>query len=101
MVLIEVDDELIVDRITGRRMLMETGEIFHLRFNPPPEGVQAQVVQRKDDTETACRARLEKYHSETTPIIPFYESRGIVRRINGVGSPDEVTVRMSDALNLS
>lgn len=100
VVLIEVDDDLIVDRITGRRMLMETGEIFHLKFNPPPTDVQPKVIQRKDDTEEACRARLEKYHGETTPIIPFYEERGLVKHVNGMGSPDEVSARIRDALNL-
>ena len=66
--------------------------------NPPPAAVADRVVQRKDDTEEACVARLAKYHSETAPIVPFYEDAGILRRVDGVGSPDEVTARIRGAL---
>lgn len=98
VVLIEVPDELIVDRITGRRSDPETGTIYHMTFNPPPADVADRVVQRKDDTREACVARLEKYHAETAPIVPFYAAKGLLRRIDGVGTPDEVTARMRDAL---
>lgn len=98
VVLIEVADELIVERITGRRSDPETGAIYHLKFNPPPPDVAGRLIQRKDDTAEACKARLEKYHSETAPIIPFYEQKGILRRVDGVGTPAEVTQRMAAAL---
>lgn len=98
VLLIEVPDELIVERITGRRSDPETGAIYHLKFNPPPADVAARLVQRKDDTEEACVARLDKYHSETAPIIPFYEAKGILRRVDGVGTPAEVTARIKQAL---
>ena len=98
VVLIEVDDSLIVDRITGRRSDPETGTIYHMTFNPPPAEIAGRVTQRKDDTEEACRARLEKYHADTAPIIPFYEERGLIRRVDGVGNPDEVTTRIEQAL---
>lgn len=98
VVLIEVDDSLIVERICGRRSDPATGAIYHLRFNPPPADVVDRLVQRKDDTEAACVARLEKYHAETAPIVPFYEAKGILRRVDGVGSPDEVTGRLKSAL---
>lgn len=98
VLLIEVPDELIVERITGRRSDPETGAIYHLTFNPPPPDVAPRLVQRKDDTEEACVARLEKYHSETAPIIPFYEAKGILRRVDGVGTPAEVTARIKQAL---
>ena len=98
VVLIEVDDSLIVDRITGRRSDPETGTIYHLTFNPPPEEVVDRLVHRKDDTEEACRARLSKYHSETAPIVPFYDDKGILRRVDGVGHPDEVTERITTVL---
>ena len=98
VVLIEVDDSLIVDRITGRRSDPDTGAIYHLTFNPPPQNIVDRLVHRKDDTEEACRARLTKYHSETAPIVPFYEAKKILCRVDGVGHPDEVTERITAVL---
>lgn len=99
VVLIEVADELIVERITGRRMDPDTGAIYHMQFKPPPAEVADRVIQRKDDTAEACKARLTKYHSETAPIIPFYEEKGLLRRVDGVGAPAEVSERMIAALS--
>ena len=98
VLLIEVPDGLIVERIVGRRTDPQTGAIFHLSFNPPPPEIAGRLVQRKDDTEEACRARLDKYQSETAPIVPFYEQKGILVRVNGDGPPDQVTRRIVDAL---
>ncbi len=98
VLVLEVPDDLIVQRITGRRTDPETGTIYHLEFNPPPPEIAHRLVHRKDDTEEACRTRLAKYHAETAPIIPLYEARGLVKRVNGVGSPDEVTERIRAAL---
>lgn len=98
VVLIEVPDALIVERITGRRMDPDTGDIYHVEFNPAPATIQDRLIQRKDDTEEAVKARLAKYHSETTPIVPFYEALGILKRVDGVGTPDEVTTRLMNAL---
>ena len=95
---IEVPDDLIVERITGRRMDPDTGDIYHIKFKPPPADIAGRVIQRKDDTEEACRARLEKYHSETAPIVPFYEAQGILRRVDGNGAPDEVSQRIMQVL---
>jgi adenylate kinase len=97
VVLIEVPDELIVDRITGRRTDPATGRIYHIKYDPPPPGVE--VVQRKDDTIEAVKTRLAKYHSETAPIIPFYLEKGILKRVDGVGDPDIVTERIMAVLN--
>jgi adenylate kinase len=99
VVLIEVPDAFIVQRITGRRSDPETGAIYHLEFNPPPAEIADRLVQRKDDTEEACVARLEKYHSETAPIVPFYEAKGLLKRVDGVGAPDEVTARLRAVLS--
>lgn len=95
---IEVPDELIVERITGRRLDPDTGEIYHVEFRPPPADVAPRVIQRKDDTERACRARLEKYHSETAPIIPFYEAKGLLKRVDGNAAPEEVSRRIAEVL---
>jgi adenylate kinase len=99
VVLIEVPDTLVVERITGRRTDPETGATYHLVFNPPPPEVAQRCTQRSDDTPDKCRARLEKYHSETAPIIPVYEAQGILRRVDGVGGLEEVTARMVAALD--
>ena len=98
VLLLEVPDELIVERIVGRRSDPETGAIYHLKFNPPPAEVMDRLVHRKDDTEEAVRSRLEAYHKMTAPIIPFYEAAGLLRRVNGVGTPDEVTAAITAAL---
>lgn len=99
VVLIEVADELIEERIIHRRSDPETGTIYHLKFNPPPAEVADRVVQRKDDTPEACRARLEKYHAETEPIIPFYEGKGLLKRVDGLGAPAEVELRIKAVLS--
>jgi adenylate kinase len=98
VVLIEVRDELILERVTGRRTDPVTGNIYHLKFKPPPPEAVERLVHRSDDFEAACSARLEKYHRETTPIVPFYERKGLLRRVDGVGLPDEVLMRIVAAL---
>jgi adenylate kinase len=98
VVLLEVPDELIVRRIVGRRSDPETGAIYHLEFSPPPADAVERLVHRKDDTEDAVRTRLTAYHAQTAPIVPFYEAKGLVLRVNGVGTPDEITVRIKDVL---
>ncbi len=98
VLLIKVRDELIVERITGRRMDPETGDIYHVTFRPAPADVQSRLTQRKDDTEEAVKARLSKYHSETAPIIPFYEDKSLLRSVDGVGAPAEITERIATVL---
>ncbi len=95
VVLIEVPDSLIVDRITGRRS-DKAGNIYHVVHNPPPAGVE--VTQRKDDTVEAVTTRLAKYHSETAPIVPFYERGGMLKRVDGVGTADEVFARIANVI---
>jgi adenylate kinase len=98
VVLLEVADALIVERITGRRSDPETGAIYHLKFNPPPAEAAGRLVHRNDDTEDACRERLSAYHEATAPVVPYYDGLGVVCRVDGVGSPDVVTQRIGTAL---
>lgn len=99
VVLIEVPDEKLEERIIHRRHDPETGAIYHLLFNPPKsEAVRDRLVHRPDDTPEVYRTRLEKYHAETAPIVPFYEQAGLLRRIDGEGDPDEITTRILAAL---
>lgn len=99
VVLIEVPDSRILERVTGRRTDPETGDIYHVQFRPPPADIASRCAQRKDDTESACTARLEKYHAETAPIIPFYEEQGLLMRVDGDTTPEVVTARIAEKLD--
>jgi len=94
----EVDDGVLLERITGRRTDPVTGRIYHLRFDPPPADIAPRLVQRPDDTEAVLRRRLEEYRGKTAPIVPYYEGRGLLRRVNGEGAVAEVERRVLEAL---
>ena len=98
VVLIEVPDQLLEERACGRRTDPETGTIYHLKYNPPPAAIASRLVHRKDDTVEAVTTRVQKYHSETEPIVPFYEDKGILKRVDGVGDPDAITKRITAVL---
>jgi adenylate kinase len=98
VVLIEVPDALLEERAVNRRSDPETGKIYHLKYNPPPPDIVGRLVHRKDDTKEAVDKRVSKYHSETKPIIPFYDEKGILRRVDGVGDPDTITERIKAVL---
>jgi adenylate kinase len=98
VVLIEVPDQLLEERAVGRRSDPETGAIYHLKYNPPPREIAGRLVHRKDDTIEAVSTRIQKYHSETAPIIPFYAEQGILKRVDGVGDPDMITERIRAVL---
>lgn len=98
VVLIEVPDPLLEERAVGRRSDPETGAIYHLKYNPPPPEIAGRLVHRKDDTVEAVTTRIQKYHSETAPIIPFYADQGILKRVDGVGDPDTITERLRAVL---
>jgi len=98
VLLIEVPDELIIERGVGRRNDPVTGRIYHVTFDPPPPAIADRLVHRKDDTEEAINKRLAYYHEWTAPIIPLYAQKGLLRRVDGVGAPDEVTKRITAIL---
>jgi adenylate kinase len=96
VLLIEAADEEIVRRISGRRVCSESPEhVYHVDFDPPKqEGVcdhyGAALVQRDDDKPETVRKRLEVYHEQTKPLIPFYDDCGLLHRFDGSLSPTEV-----------
>jgi len=94
----EVDDAVILERITGRRTDPATGHAYHLTFDPPPIEIMHRLVHRADDTEAVLRRRLEEYSEKTAPIAPYYEARGLLRRVNGEGAVADVKRRVMDAL---
>lgn len=98
VVLIEVPDKLLEERACGRRSDPQTGTIYHLKYNPPPADIVDRLVHRKDDTKEAVSIRVQKYHSETAPIIPYYTQKGVLKKVDGVGEPDEIAQRITEAL---
>lgn len=100
VVSMEVPLEEMVERAVGRRIHEATGRIYHLRYDPPPAGLLGELVQRKDDTEEVVRKRFAEYEDKTRPVLDYYQARGLVAGVNGVGSLDEVTVRIRKALGI-
>ncbi|HKS17002.1 MAG TPA: adenylate kinase [Planctomycetota bacterium] len=99
----EVPDAAIIDRITGRRSCPKCQTPYHVRFVPPKKAGTCDkdgtaLIQRPDDMEDRVRTRLSKYHAQTEPLIPFYEKRGLVRRIDGSAPPDAVFRALERAL---
>lgn len=104
VVLLEVPDDLIVERITGRRTGETTGRIYHLKYDPPPfadrgEGGE-RLLQRQDDTEEVVGSRLATYAAQTAPLVAYYANKGLLRRVDGVGSLDEVSERLFAAVGV-
>ncbi|HJD44106.1 MAG TPA: adenylate kinase [Candidatus Paenalcaligenes intestinipullorum] len=108
---IDVPNEDIIERISGRRVHPESGRSYHVRFNPPKtENVDdvtgEALVQRDDDKEETVRKRLEVYEAQTRPLVEYYSSWAEsgdakapqYRKISGVGSVDEIKARIVDAL---
>jgi adenylate kinase len=98
VILLEVPDDLIIERITGRRTGENTGRIYHLKYDPPPfpdrgEGGE-RLIQRIDDTEEVVASRLAAYAAQTAPLIAYYAEKCLLRRVDGVGSLDEVSERL-------
>ncbi len=94
-----VPDDLIVARLSRRRVHKITGENYHLDFNPPPPDVDPSlIIQRPDDRPEAIRRRLEVYRTTHEPLEQYYRQRGLLVDVDGVGSMDEVFARIQEVL---
>lgn len=117
VVVIEVPDEDLIERLSGRRVNPTTGRTYHVKFDPPKhEGVDdidgTKLIQRDDDKPETIANRLKVYHDQTAPVIDFYDDhsvdgKSLVRRVDGTREPDEVyrtiralmaTVRLEETL---
>lgn len=95
-VAIEVPDSLLIERIVLRRTDKRSGQIYHLKYNPPPP--DAVLEHRADDTEEVVRKRLEAYARDTAAVIPYYENKGILKRVDGTQDVSKVTEQVLAAV---
>lgn len=100
---LDVDENMIVDRIAKRRSCRQCSEVYHLDARPPKapgvcEKCGGELYQRSDDSEETVRNRLTVYHEKTQPLIDLYGKRGILITVDGRGSIDDVYRRMVDAI---
>ena len=97
---LSVPDEIIVRRLSRRRVHTETGETYHLDHDPPPDDVDPEdIVQRDDDQPETVRNRLSVYREETEPLEEYYEDRGLLVPVDGVGGIEEVYGRVEEELD--
>lgn len=100
---LNVPDELIVGRITGRRVCPKCGASFHIEFNPSKvedicDYCGAELIIRKDDNAETVKSRLESYHMQTAPLIAYYKDMGVMIELDGTKDVSEVTKDMFDLL---
>ena len=100
---IEVSDDEVIRRLSGRRVCTKNGHLYHVEFDPPKnEGVCDQdgskLIQRDDDHPDTVRHRLEVYREQTAPLSGWYDGQGLLTRIEAMGSIEEVTERALKAL---
>ncbi len=101
---LSVNEEALVDRVTGRFTCANCGEGYHDRHKlPSTTGVcdkcgSTEFKRRPDDTEETVRTRMQEYRAKTAPILPYYEKRGIVQRVDGMASIDDVTTAIEKVL---
>lgn len=91
----DVPDEVIIDRLSGRRVCSKCGAVYHVKYNPPKvEGVcdlcGGSLVQRDDDKEEVVRKRLEVYRKQTQPLVEFYQERGIIYKLDAEKGVEEL-----------
>jgi adenylate kinase len=92
VVALEVPRAMLIERAVLRRTDKRTGQIYHLKYSPPPPG--ADLEHRPDDREDVVEKRLATYEAMTAELLPYYEKLGILNRIDGVGSVQQVSERI-------
>ena len=101
---IKVDEEALVERITGRFSCVKCGAGYHDKYQrPATDGVcdtcgSTDFLRRKDDNEETVRARLEAYRAQTAPILPYYRDRGVLEGVDGMARIDDVAVQIEGVL---
>ena len=105
VIVMVVDEDALVERITGRFSCASCGEGYHDRFKRPKADQVCDVCgstsfkRRPDDNAETVRNRLMEYHAKTAPILPYYEAKGLIRRVDGMAPMDEVTAAIEAILD--
>ena len=99
-----VPDDMAIRRIAGRRFHITSGRSYNIEFNPPKiEGrddiTGEKLVQREDDKEEIVQSRLNTYHELTEPLVRYYQKQGILKSIDGTGSPENIYAEIKQTLN--
>ncbi len=102
-VLMDVDFDILMKRLTGRRTCSVTGKLLNIHFSSQEDldecrDAGGELVQREDDNEDTIRSRLEVYRAQTEPLVDFYRKRGKLKSINAEGTVDEVYERLLEVL---
>ena len=102
---IEVPDEAIVERMSGRRVCAKCGASYHVAYNASKDGVHCdkcgeELSVRKDDAPEVVLSRLEVYHSTTEPLKEYYSKKGKLKTVDGIGSVDEISSRTFKVLEI-
>ncbi len=103
VVLFDLDEELLVERLSGRRVCPSCGAVFHVKANPSQRGEQcdrcgARLITRNDDQPETIRNRMRVFREQTEPLVAFYEAKGLLRRVCANGTPEEVFLRLLSAI---
>ena len=104
-VLMDVDFDVLMKRLTGRRTCSKTGQVLNIYFSPPAEleacrKAGGELVQRDDDNEATIGNRLKVYESQTAPLVDYYSKRGMLKKVDATGAVDDVYARLKSALGL-
>ncbi len=94
-IMFDLSDEEVITRLSGRRVALRSGKIYHIKYNPPKvEGLcdesGEKLIQREDDREEAIQHRLKVYEMQTRPLISYYEDQGKLLTVSAAGSIEEV-----------
>ena len=101
---LDVDDNLIIERMSGRRVHLPSGRVYHIKFNPPKNKdkddiTNEKLIIRKDDKASTVKKRLNIYHNQTSPIIDYYNKKNILKKINGNNSIKNIHSYIIEIIN--
>ena len=104
VVLLDLKDDIIVQRMGGRRVLPDSGRVYHIEYNPPKVDNKDDItgedlIIRPDDQEDTVRKRLDVYHEQTAPLISYYNEKSILNKINAEGNIETIKTRVKEVID--